>query len=131
MLERLKLLEDNVKELLEFKNKFSLGDVLSDKSREWALRYGFLETIQIVIDVACHVVSKYNLGNPVIYSECVDILKDYKYIDESLAVKLNSMIGLRNILVHEYITIEREKLYGLLDQVGDFKEFAGKICEFV
>jgi uncharacterized protein YutE (UPF0331/DUF86 family) len=131
MLERLKLLEDNVKELLEFKKKFSLDDVLTDKSREWALRYGFLETIQIVIDVACHVVSKYNLGNPLMYSECVDILKDYKYIDESLAVKLNGMIGLRNILVHEYITIEREKLYGLLDQVGDFREFVGRIKEFV
>lgn len=131
MLERLKLLEDNASELLEFRKKFSIEDILSDKSREWALRYGFLETIQIVIDVSCHVVSKYNLGNPLMYSECVDLLKNYKYIDENLAAKLNGMIGLRNILVHEYIDIEKEKLYGLLDRVEDFKEFVGKIKEYV
>lgn len=131
MLERLKLLEDNVRELAEFRKKFSIEDLSSDKSREWALRYGFLETIQIVIDISCHVVSKYNLGNPMKYSECIDLLKDYKYIDEGLAVKLNGMVGLRNILVHEYIDIEKEKLYGLLDSAGDFKEFAGRIREFL
>ncbi len=79
MLEKLKLLENNVKELLEFKKRFSLKDVLSDKTKEWALRYGFLETIQIIIDVACYMASKYNLGNPTTYSECIDLLRKYGY----------------------------------------------------
>jgi uncharacterized protein YutE (UPF0331/DUF86 family) len=34
------------------------------------------------------------------------------------------MIGLRNILVHDYITIDDVKLYQLLEQVGDMSEFA-------
>lgn len=131
MIERLKILENNVKELQVLKNKFRIGDIRSDKSKEWALRYGFLETIQIVIDVSCHLIAKYNLGNPASYSECIDLLKKYEYIDEHLADKLYGMIGLRNILVHEYILVEADKLYNLLDNVVDFKEFADKIGEFV
>lgn len=131
MIERLKILENNVKELHVFKNRFRIVDILSDKSKEWALRYGFLETIQIVIDISCHLVAKYNLGNPASYSECIDLLKKYEYIDEHLADKLFGMIGLRNILVHEYIFVEAEKLYNLLDNVQDFKEFVDKIRDFI
>lgn len=130
MLERLKLLEENIAELIEFKNKHSLEDIRSDKSRQWALRYGFLESIQIVIDVACHIVSKYNLGSPSTYSECIELLTKYKYIDNDLSNKLSGMVGLRNILVHEYITIDTDKLYGLLENVKDLKEFVEKIKEY-
>ncbi len=131
MVERLKLLENNVIELLDYKNRHSISDINSDKSKEWALRYGFLETIQIVIDISCHLVAKYNLGNPATYSECIDLLIKHGYIDSNLADKLYGMVGLRNILVHEYIAIEAKKLYNLLDNVGDFKEFADKIKGFI
>jgi len=82
MLERIKLLEDNVKELLSFNKRFSAGEIKNDKTKEWALRYGFLETIQLVIDISCHLVSKYNLGNPQNYSECIELLKQNDYVSE-------------------------------------------------
>jgi len=94
------------------------------------LRYGFLESIQIVIDVACHIVSKYNLGSPSTYSECIELLTKYKYIDEDLSDRVSGMVGLRNILVHEYIAVDTDKLYGLLESVKDLKEFAEKIKEY-
>lgn len=131
MFERLKLLENNIRELLEFKKRFSLTDVRSDKSKEWALRYGFLESIQIIIDIACHIVAKYNLGNPTAYSECIEFLMKYHYIHEGLSSKLVSMIGLRNILVHEYISIEMDKLYELLNNIEDFKEFVDEVKDFL
>ena len=37
MLERLKLLEENIAELLEFKKKTTLDDILNDKSKEFEL----------------------------------------------------------------------------------------------
>lgn len=131
MLERLKLLEGNIKELLEFRKRFTLEDVKSDKSKEWALRYGFLETIQIVIDISCHLVSKYNLGNPQTYSECIELLEKFKYLDESLSFKVLGMIGLRNILVHEYLSVKPEKLYELLNNIEDFQAFAEKVKELI
>lgn len=131
MLDRLKLLEENINGLIEFKNRHTLADIRSDKSKEWALRYGLLESLQIVVDISCHLTAKYNLGNPSTYAECIDILKKYKYLDEKLANKLMGMVGLRNILVHEYITVDINKLYGLLNNIKDFKEFVDKIKDLV
>lgn len=127
MLERLKLLEDNIRELSDFKKKNSLKDIQSDKSREWALRYGFVETIQVVIDISCYLVSKYNLGNPSTYSECIDLLQKYGHIDEDIKRKVLGMVGLRNILIHEYISVDVKKLYALLDNVQDLKDFINHI----
>lgn len=131
MLDRLKLLEENINVLSEFKKRYTIEGIRSDKPQEWALRYGLLETIQIVIDISCHLATKYNLGNPDSYAECIELLKKYKYIDGSLSETLTGMVGLRNILVHEYISIDIEKLYSLLDKTGDFKEFIAKIKDMV
>ena len=131
MLERLKLLEENIAELLEFKKKTTLNDILNDKSKEWALRYGLIETIQIVIDIACHLVSKYNLGNPSTYAECIELLEKYAYIDKNITANLLGMVGLRNILIHEYLIIDKIKLYDLLKNVNDIRDFSHKIKDLI
>lgn len=41
-----------------------------------------------------------------------------------LARQLKAMAGLRNILLHEYVKVNIEKLYGMLEYLGDFREFA-------
>lgn len=77
-----------------------------------------------MIDIACHLTAKYNLGNAQTYAECIDLLCKFNYIDPKLAQKLKAMSGLRNILVHEYVKVDIEQLYGMLDYLGDFGEFA-------
>jgi uncharacterized protein YutE (UPF0331/DUF86 family) len=96
---------------------------------EWALRYGFLESIQIIIDISCHLVSKYNLGNPENYSDCIEFLRKFNYIDENIENKLIGMIGLRNLLAHEYAAIKIERLYDLLDHLDDITSFVQKITD--
>lgn len=123
MHDRLKTLEENLSELTLFKKNHTLEEVKKTKTTGWALRYGFLESIQIVIDIACHLVSEYNLGNPETYSECIELLRKYDYIDENLEEKLVGMAGLRNILAHEYVNVKIEKLYGFLDHLDDIREF--------
>lgn len=130
MLERFKLLEENIRGLSEFK-KISLKDIQSDRSKEWALRYGFLETIQIVIDIACHIVSKYNLGNPSTYSECIELLEKYNYLNDELASRVLGMVGLRNILVYEYLVIDTAKLHQLLDNLEDINKFVDCLKQFI
>ncbi len=76
------------------------------------------------MNVSCHLTSKYNLGNPKTYSDCIDLLGKNNFIDADLVKVLSSMIGLRNLLVHEYVTVEIEKLYLLLNYLNDFVRFA-------
>jgi uncharacterized protein YutE (UPF0331/DUF86 family) len=69
-LSRLKEGETNLVELERF-TRLSFEEVRRDRRLTWALRYGLLESIQNVIDVACAVVSQRNLGYPKSYAACL------------------------------------------------------------
>ena len=131
MLERLEQLERNVVELESFKTNTTAIDIKSDIQKQWTLRYGLFESIQIVIDLACHLSSYYNLGNPNTYAGCIELLVTNKYLSDTLGKKLVNMVGLRNLLTHEYITIDIERLYGLLDKLNDFTDFAEEIKHWI
>ncbi len=55
--------------------------------------------------MSCHLVAQYNLGNPKTYIECVELLNEFDYIDKRVTGNIISMIGLRNLLIHEYSNI--------------------------
>jgi uncharacterized protein YutE (UPF0331/DUF86 family) len=40
------------------------------------------------------------------------------------------MAGLRNLLVHEYVIVDIDKLYGLLQHLDDFKDFITAIEQY-
>lgn len=131
MLNRIENLEENIYNLKKLKEKVSVDEIAKNKFDEWALRYGIFESIQIVIDIACHLASKYNLGTSKTYVECIENLRRFHYIDDVLAKDLISAIGLRNMLIHEYIKIDNEKLYNYLDLVDNFEDFIKAVKEFV
>lgn len=127
--EKLKHLEENISILEEIKSSISLVDVKSNKRYEWEIRYGLFESIQIVIDISCKISSHFNLGNPKSYKECIELLVKHRYITEMVGRKTIAMVGLRNLLVHEYVKIDDEKLYQFLDYLDDFVLFVYEIKE--
>ena len=122
--DKLKRLEENLRELNNFKKNYKLEDVIADKVDEWGLRYGLFESIQIIIDLACSFVSEKNLGMPQNYSECIVLLISNKFLDKDLGERITRTVGLRNLLVHEYGIIDVKKLYEYLDHLQDIREFA-------
>lgn len=125
--EKLKHLEANITLLKEIKKSLSLEDLKNNKRHEWEVRYGLFESIQILIDISCKITSHYNLGNPKSYKECVELLVKNKYLSKELSKKVISMVGLRNILVHEYVAVDDEKLYHFLEYLNDFIAFVQEI----
>ncbi len=122
--EKLKHLEENINILRQIKQTVTLDELKVNKRYEWEVRYGLLESIQVVIDIACKLSSQYNLGNPKNYKACVKLLQEHGYLSNAVAENVIGMVGLRNLLVHEYIEIDEEKLYHFLDQLDDFISFA-------
>lgn len=129
--DRIFQLEEDLKILEELRDSLDPEKPKMDVKTQWLIRYGLFECIQIVIDIACHLVSKYNLGNPKSYAECVELLRKYNYIPEDLEDKLVGMIGLRNKLIHEYLKIDLERLVRFFDFLNDFKEFAKAVEPFI
>ena len=129
--EKLKHLEENIKILREIKSSVSLDELKVNKRYEWEVRYGLLESIQVIIDIACKLSSQYNLGNPKNYRACIELLQQHGYLNEVLSKKVIGMVGLRNLLVHEYIEIDEEKLYQFLDHLDDFMQFGIEMREHI
>lgn len=121
--DKLNRLEENIIILKSIKDNYSLDNLVADKVDEWGLRYGLFESIQIIIDLACHIVAEKNLGTPKNYSDCISLLISNKYLKDDLGKKIISMIGLRNLLVHDYGIIEIEKLWEYLNYLDDISDF--------
>ena len=73
--------------------------------------------------MACHIAAEKNLGVPKNYSDCISLLVSNKYLKHDLGKKIISMIGLRNLLIHEYGIIETEKLWEYLNYLADIEDF--------
>ena len=72
---------------------------------------------------------KYNLGVTKSYAECIRKLAEHGYIDAELSKKLIAAVGLRNLLIHEYVVVDPKRLYGFLEHVKDFERFVEKIAK--
>lgn len=122
---RLKRLEENLRELERFRGT-SIDD-LEGRQKRWALRYGMLESIQAIIDIACAVVSRYNLGYPDSYADCFRVLRRENVLPDDLTDRLTQAVGMRNVLVHEYLDVDDKLLLDALDRLSDFRAFAEAI----
>lgn len=89
-------------------------------------------SVQSIIDTAHLIIIDLGFKRPEDNYEAISILFEKKIISENLARKLNKMVGLRNILVHEYGKIDRKKVFKILTgQLQDLEEFKKQIIKFI
>ena len=80
--------------------------------------------IQAVLDISHHIVADRNLSLPADSKSLFDVLVRQKVLSRRLATKLTSMAGFRNVLVHEYLEIDRRRVYQVLKtELRDFESF--------
>jgi uncharacterized protein YutE (UPF0331/DUF86 family) len=80
--------------------------------------------IQATIDLAAHVIATEGLGLPTTLKEHFQILQRAGVIPEFLANKMTSMVGFRNIAIHNYESIDPEVLKAILKRhLPDLEEF--------
>jgi uncharacterized protein YutE (UPF0331/DUF86 family) len=94
--------------------------------------YGLAErylqlAIQAMIDICQLVIIEEGFEKPEVSQEMISILFSKKILSEKLASRLDGIVGFRNILVHEYGKIDREKVFDYLqnriDDIADFKKY--------
>ena len=88
--------------------------------------------IQAVLDIANHIVADMNLSLPGDNKELFELLARHKVLSTRLAKRLTPMAGFRNILVHEYLEIDRHRVYrALKDDLGDFEQFIKAVTKLL
>jgi uncharacterized protein YutE (UPF0331/DUF86 family) len=80
--------------------------------------------IQACIDLANIIIAKEGLGLPNTYKQSFEILLKHEVINEELCKKLRSMVGFRNISVHDYEEIKPAIVQSLIkNHLNDFEDF--------
>jgi len=85
-------------------------------------------SIEAVIDICNLVVSGLDLGLPSKESDLFDKLANEGIISEETKNTLYEMRGFRNILVHEYATVDNQLVFETAqDSTEDFRKFTSEI----
>lgn len=77
-----------------------------DQMRQDAIAMNLQRACESAIDIANHLIRIRKLGLPQDSRDAFDLLKQGGIIDEEMNSALKSMVGFRNILVHEYRALD-------------------------
>lgn len=70
--------------------------------------------IECLLDIGNHVISDRGYPKPESYADIFRILADKGVIPDILLDELAGMAAFRNVLVHDYLRLDREKVYHIL-----------------
>lgn len=129
--EKLRALEEYISELENFQS-FTVEQLRSSKRDLWAVAHGLQISIECILDIGNHIIADNKLGNPTNYREIVEILGRRGVISAELAEELKEMPGFRNILIHEYLKVDVEKVHKNLQKApAQFQKFIGFINRYI
>lgn len=107
-------------------NPESLNDI--DKQDIFVLN--LQRAIEAAIDIAAHIAASEGLGLASAIKDNFGFLNEAGIIDENLLKKMQSMVGFRNIAVHDYRTINVDILKSILtDNLKDLEEFYAAVLK--
>ena len=85
-----------------------------------------------LLDICNMIISDEGLGMPRDSRDTVRKLASHHVISESLALRLEELIGFRNLLVHQYGRVDDSRAHKqLYSESGDFYEFLEEIERFI
>ena len=115
LLKRLNRLDEYLA-ILEQLRHYSLDEFLAEPERYGSAERFLHLSIEALSDMGNHVVAYRQLGTVDSYSDIPYLLHEAGYIDASLRETWIRMIGFRNILVHDYLDIDREIVHQVLKE---------------
>lgn len=93
-----------------------LKEYLANEFIQDVVEYNLFQIVNHVIDIVEHIVVDEDYGLPESAYDAVQILITKKVIDIKIGELLRKMIGLRNIIAHEYINLQKDIIYDILSK---------------
>lgn len=89
-------------------------------------------SIEAVLDVSKLVIIAYAFPRPEENRDVLRVLREKRAIHQSLYDQMASISGFRNILIHEYEKVDKERVYEYLQEdIVQFIEFRKQILRFL
>lgn len=101
---------------------------VTDFTRQDAAILNIQRACQSALDLATAVIRRRRIGIPASARDYFQALVQAGMIDQALAANLQKMAGFRNIVVHDYQTIEPARIVGIIEtQLDDLLRFSALI----
>lgn len=124
LVERLAELRRHLAHLREIRPRVTGAEALRrDLSLHNDVLFSLLTLCQLVIDVAGELSSRRG-ERFADYTESVRNLAAWPEFPERLVRELSRLPGFRNVLIHEYVTLDFERVVEALDRLDPVEEFA-------
>ncbi len=108
------------------------GKVEQDTDVQYMICHAMLLSIQAAVDIATGIAVTKTPRRPDTYRETFLVLGRFRVIPEDLAQEMSRLAGFRNILVHEYTTLDLQRVYRVLqDDLPSMNAFRKFAREFV
>ena len=132
VLKRVGRIRKSVAALETIRRTHSKKQFLGDETIKAAAERNMQVAVQSVLDICNHAVADMKLEVPDEQKQAFQILAFHKLIPQSLAKTLAGMAGMRNVLVHEYLEVDHERLYAIMSgNLGDFEKLIKAILKLL
>ena len=118
--------------ILDKSRKYSKEEFLADPERYGSAERFLQLTIEALDDIGNHLVADLELGVVDSASDIPRLLHAHGHVNETLQETWIRMIGFRNILVHDYLDIDRSVVYDALQsKLKDIRALMRVFAEFL
>jgi uncharacterized protein YutE (UPF0331/DUF86 family) len=121
--ERLAELRRHLDHLREIRPRVTeADDLLRDLTLHNDVLFSLLTVCQMVVDIAGELAARRGLRFET-YTEGIRSLADWSGLSAATVRDLAKLPGFRNVLVHEYVGLDFERVMEALDRLGPVEEF--------
>ncbi|MFZ3137878.1 MAG: DUF86 domain-containing protein [Thermodesulfovibrionales bacterium] len=119
-------------QILQQSSKLSHEELLGNEVLLSAVERNFQIAIECVLDIGNHIIAEKGFESPDENEDIIRILGIEGIVPSDFAGNLKGLAGFRNILVHEYTSIDYALLYDyLLNRLDDFRQFARYVSTYL
>lgn len=131
ILSRLAKLDEYVSRLKRFE-PVGLQEYLDNQDMQAVVERYLQLSIQVCMDIANYIIARKRLNFPYEQENIFILLGKEGIIPVDLANRIKGVVSFRNILVHDYMEIDSEKVYRIFrNSFKDFDEFARAAVLFI
>lgn len=105
---------------------------LADPHAIGSARYYLTVAIEACLDIAGHLIASEGLRAPHDYKDTFRVLNEAGILPNDATITMQSLAGLRNLLVHVYWDVDDTMIHASLQsELGDFEIFVAHITSFL
>ncbi len=131
ILARLEALDRYISEL-DFYTQYSADEIVNDFVKYRAVQHSLQLAAQTVVDIAAHIITADFQTRARDYREMIAALGEVGVLEPDFSQQLAPIASFRNILVHDYLTIDPKQVYRyLLDRRAELRRFGQQISAYL